>query len=76
MYSMMTLVLSVTSIGFGFLLEFALSKELCWVVVVLQDFVRVIHFFCKKFRLEHTCLAPWMRVQIIDNYAQMGWLKL
>ena len=39
---------------FGFPLVFCsgfgLLKELCWAVVVLYDFVKVIHFFCKKFR--------------------------
>ena len=34
----------------GFLLGFALLKELCLVVVVLYDFVKVIHFLCKQFR--------------------------
>ena len=52
MYGMTTLVPSMNFPvdGFGFLLEFALLKELCWVVVVLQDFKKVIFFFCKKFR--------------------------
>ena len=36
--------------GLGFLLGFALLKELCWVVVVLKDFVKVTHFFCKQYR--------------------------
>ena len=35
---------------YSFLLRFALLKELCWLMVVLQDFVKVIHFFCKKVR--------------------------
>ena len=34
----------------GFLLGFALLKEFCWVMVVLYDFVKVIHFLCKEFR--------------------------
>ena len=50
MYDMTTLVPSISFPGHGFcfLLRFVLLKELCWVVVVLQDFVKVIHFFCKK----------------------------
>ena len=36
--------------GFGFLLGFALLKELCWVMVVLQDLWKMIHLFCKKSR--------------------------
>ena len=52
MYGMTTLAPSINFPVdvFGFLLGFALLKELCWVAVVLQDFVKVIHFFCKKFR--------------------------
>ena len=36
--------------GIGFLLGFSLLKELCWVVVVLENFVKVIQFYCKEFR--------------------------
>ena len=52
MYDMTTLVPSmIFSVnGFGFLLGFDLLSELCWVVVVLWDFVKVILFFYKKFR--------------------------
>ena len=34
----------------SFLLGFALMKELCWVVVVLWDVVKVIHFLSKEFK--------------------------
>ena len=56
MYGMVTLAPSMNFpldvFGFlvGFLLRFTLLKELHWVVVVLKDFVKVIHFFCKDFR--------------------------
>ena len=36
--------------GFGYLLGFALLKELCWVVVVVYDLVKGIHYFFKEFR--------------------------
>ena len=44
--------------GFGFLLGFAFLKELCLVVTVLQDFVKVIHFFCKKLRCRTYLFSP------------------
>ena len=52
MYGVTTLAPSINfpGNGSGFLLGFALLKELCWVVVVLQDFVKVINFFCKECR--------------------------
>ena len=52
MYGMTTLVpsMNIPVDGFGFLMRFALLTELCSVVVVLCDILKVIHFFCKKFR--------------------------
>ena len=52
MYGMTTMIPSMNSPvdGFGFLLVFALLEKLCWVVVVLWDFEKVINLFCKEFK--------------------------
>ena len=46
--------------GFAFHYSLTLLKELCWVVFVLKDFVRVILFFARNSGVEHTCSALWM----------------
>ena len=77
-YGMTTLapVISFAEDGFGFLLGFALLKEICWVMAVLKDFVNVIHFFCKELRCRTYCLALWMRVWKTNSFAEMVWLEL
>ena len=74
MYGITTLAPSINFPvdGFDFLLGFVLLRELCWVVVILKDFVKVIYLFCKKLSAEHSCLALWMRVWNTYNFAVMG----
>ena len=79
MYGMTTLTPSInfTVDGFGFLLGFALLEELCWVVVVLWDFLKVIHFLCKELRCRtylFSSVDEGVGQQIV--FAEIEWLEL
>ena len=60
----------------SFLLGFALLNDLCQVVVVLKDVVKMIHFFSKKFRCRTYLFSSVDGVWITYGFAKMGWLEV
>ena len=66
MYGMPTPAPSINFIvdGFGFLLVFALLKDLCWVALSCRTLWRRSISFARNPGVEHTCLALWMKVWI------------